>query len=280
MKDRRQQWLKPPIEQFTYTGISQVELFKGSSIPHTSALIKSAVTKDIFIEDDDSEASFYGEDNLNTYASTETELKEIEPAQYRFQCPKVFYVMRNDGASLALMEWIVENFKALEFDSMFRLLGPRRFHKPHDRSTSFFASEEERLLQKMNAKDLDPTYLVQGFLKAARDAKVEATVVYFTPENNARGAAEIATNRGQAAVDRALAVLDRHGIKKAAMALHSTCGANILAKMTCERPKAPWEELSPEQQNDHVATAVLVAHALAASPSDVETGIPASGLIV
>lgn len=124
---------------------------------------------------------------------------------------------------------------------------------------------------------------MSSFLKAALAAKVEATVVYFTPEGNPRGEAQIATNRGEGGAARALRVLHQYETKyvlDGAKALHELCQRKIMERpVSCASASTPWDKLSDAGKNAHIAAASVIVEAVVKAMPQ-EAGNPPSGLVI
>lgn len=86
-------------------------------LPCNRVLTRAAVTKQVFVDSDKTEA-VWGETAAETpdACDTETEEREISPAQYAYEVPVALAHL-----SPWLSRWAYETFKAAEFDSMYRL---------------------------------------------------------------------------------------------------------------------------------------------------------------
>lgn len=100
------------------------EQFRRLGIPCIRKLVRAAETRPIFVdheEEEENNDASWTNNNSDMAAETITSADRVEervvsPAQYVYECPQVLAVLSVDYA-----RWAYETFKAVEFDSMYRL---------------------------------------------------------------------------------------------------------------------------------------------------------------
>ncbi len=90
-------------------------------VPCRRRMIRAPITKSVFVDDEDGdgEEAVWGGDTADIatgVAGDRVEEREVAPAQYAYECPRVFIPLTAEQA-----RWAYETFKAAEFDSMYRL---------------------------------------------------------------------------------------------------------------------------------------------------------------
>jgi hypothetical protein len=113
-------WLALELElAHEYQGVRLFRL----GVPCRRRMTRAAETRPVFVdaEEDDEGAASWTNNNSDMAAETVTiadrvEEREISPARYSYECPIVLLHLAPEQA-----RWAYETFKAVEFDSMYRL---------------------------------------------------------------------------------------------------------------------------------------------------------------